>query len=49
MNFDFNEDQLLIKNDARRFLSDRCSMDMVREYLDGKDEEVNPLGQEIME
>lgn len=49
MNFDFNEDQLLIKNDARRFLSDRCSMDMVREYLDGNADEVSPLWQEIME
>ena len=49
MNFAFNEDQLLIKNDARRFLSDRCSMDMVRDYQDVKVGEVSPLWQEIIE
>ena len=49
MNFDFDEDQYFIKNDARRFLSDRCSMDMVRTYLDSDATEISPLWQEIVE
>ena len=49
MNFDFDEDQYFIKNDARRFLSDRCSMDMVRTYLDSDATDISPLWQEIVE
>ena len=43
MRFDFDEDQQSIRNDARRFLTDRCAMDAVRDYLDGDQAEVSPL------
>ena len=49
MKFDFNEDQHFIRNDARRFLSDRCPMDKVREHLSGDPYTINPLWQEIRE
>lgn len=49
MNFDFNEDQNFIKNDARRFLTDRCDMEMVRGYLEEDSHQLNPLWQEIVE
>lgn len=49
MNFDFNEDQHFLRNDARRFLVDRCSMDQVRDYLDGDPFGRSPLWREISE
>ena len=49
MNFDFNEDQNFIRNDARKFLSERCSMEMVREYLDSGSIEPSPLWSEMIE
>ena len=49
MRFDFDEDQKSIRNDARRFLTDRCAADAVRDYLDGDQAEVSPLWHEISE
>ena len=47
MKFDFNEDQEFIRNDARRFLVDRCSMEAVRDHLTGDPYTISPLWEEI--
>ena len=47
MKFDFNEDQEFIRNDARRFLVDRCSMETVRDHLTGDPYTISPLWEEI--
>ncbi|MEL0307360.1 MAG: acyl-CoA dehydrogenase family protein, partial [Halieaceae bacterium] len=49
MRFDFDEDQQAIRNDARRFLTERCAMDSVRDYLAGDQAEVSPLWHEMSE
>ena len=49
MKFDFNEDQQFIRNDARRFLADRCPMDEVRQHLTSDPAVISPLWQEICE
>ncbi|MEM8563737.1 MAG: acyl-CoA dehydrogenase family protein [Pseudomonadota bacterium] len=49
MKFDFSEDQYFVKNDARRFLNDRCSMEAVRQYLDSDPYLLHPLWQELSE
>ena len=49
MRFDFDEDQQAIRNDARRFLTERCAMDSVRDYLEGDQAEVSPLWHEMSE
>ncbi len=36
MNFDFSDDQKLLREQTARFLSERCSVAVVREVLDGK-------------
>ncbi|MGB0342811.1 MAG: acyl-CoA dehydrogenase family protein [Parvibaculales bacterium] len=35
MNFDFSDDQKMLKDQARKFLEDKCSLDAVRKILDG--------------
>ncbi len=35
MNFDFSDDQKLLKEQVRKFLSDKCGLDRVRKVLDG--------------
>lgn len=35
MNFEFSDDQLMLRDQARRFLADKCSLGAVREILDG--------------
>ena len=37
MNFEFSEEQLALRDQARRFLSDKCPPKAVRAILDGKD------------
>ena len=37
MNFDFSDDQKMLKDQARKFLEDKCSLDAVRKILDGAD------------
>ena len=49
MKFDFDEDQQFIRNDARRFLADRCLMEDVRQHLTGDPLVISPLWQEICE
>ena len=49
MKFDFDEDQQFIRNDARRFLVDRCPMEDVRQHLDSDPGVISPLWQEICE
>lgn len=35
MNFDFSDDQKLLKEQVRKFLNDKCGLDRVRKVLDG--------------
>jgi alkylation response protein AidB-like acyl-CoA dehydrogenase len=49
MKFDFDEDQRFIRNDARRFLADRCPMEDVRQHLTSDPSVVSPLWREICE
>jgi hypothetical protein len=37
MNFDFSDDQKLLKDQARKFLSDKCTRKVVRTVLDNTD------------
>lgn len=37
MNFDFSEDQKLLKEQVSRFLADNCPIEIVREVLEGDD------------
>jgi alkylation response protein AidB-like acyl-CoA dehydrogenase len=36
MNFDFSEDQKLLKDQAQKFLEDKCGIDVVRQIMDGE-------------
>ncbi len=49
MKFDFDEDQQFIRNDARRFLADRCPMEDVRQHLSSDPRVISPLWREISE
>jgi alkylation response protein AidB-like acyl-CoA dehydrogenase len=49
MKFDFDEDQRFIRNDARRFLADRCPMEDVRQHLSSDPRVISPLWREICE
>ena len=49
MKFDFDEDQQFIRNDARRFLADRCPMEEVRQHLGSDPSVISPLWREICE
>ena len=35
MNFDFSDDQKMLKDQARKFLDDTCTLDHVRKILEG--------------
>jgi acyl-CoA dehydrogenase len=37
MNFDFSDDQKLLKEQVRKFLADKCTMKVVRRVLDGSE------------
>ena len=37
MNFDFSDDQKMLKDQARKFLEDKCSYDDVRSILESDD------------
>src|SRR5262245_53936928 len=37
MNFDFSDDQKLLKEQVRKFLADKCPMTVVRRVLDGEE------------
>ena len=37
MNFDFSDDQKLLKEQIAKFLADKCPMKVVRRVLDGNE------------
>ena len=49
MNFDFSDDQKLLKDQARKFLTDKCSRQVVRSVLDNsKNQYSKELWQEVV-
>ena len=49
MNFDFSDDQKLLKDQARKFLTDKCSRQVVRSVLDNSENQYSKkLWQEIV-
>lgn len=49
MNFEFSEDQKLIQDQARQFLTEKCPVSQVRKVLDGEDTYDRALWQSIAE
>ena len=49
MNFEFGEDQMLIRDQARGFLTDNCPADVVRRVLEGEELYAEDLWQKIVE
>ncbi|NKB98447.1 MAG: acyl-CoA dehydrogenase [Pseudomonadales bacterium] len=49
MNFEFNDEQNLIKDQANGFLAENCSPEVVRQVLDGDDLYAKDLWQKIVE
>lgn len=49
MNFEFNDEQNLIKDQANGFLAENCSPDVVRQVLEGDDLYAKDLWQKIVE
>ena len=49
MNFDFSDDQKLLKDQARKFLTDKCSRQVVRSVLDNSENQFSKeLWQEVV-
>ena len=49
MNFDFSDDQKLLKDQARKFLTDKCSRQVVRSVLDNSENQYSEkLWQEVV-
>ena len=44
MNFDFSDDQKLLKEQVRKFLTDKCPTKVVRRVLDGNETHANGIG-----
>lgn len=49
MNFEFSDDQKMLRDQARRFLEDRCASAEVRRILDGKEDFHQELWQGVAE
>ncbi len=49
MNFDFSDDQKLVRDQTARFLSERCGTDVVRTVLEGKAAYAEPVWQGLAE
>lgn len=49
MNFDFSEDDQMVRDQTARFLSEQCSTDVVREVLDGKAAYAEPVWRGLAE
>ena len=50
MNFDFSDDQKLLRDQARRFLQDKCDRSLVRSILEDSDQKYSKnLWKEISE
>src|SRR5258708_10067029 len=43
MNFDFSDDQKLLKEQVRKFLADKCPTEVVRRVLDGNETHANEV------
>jgi len=46
MNFDFSDDQKLLQEQARKFLTDKCSRKLVRSVLDNNN---NQYSKDLMD
>ena len=44
MNFDFSDDQKLLKEQVRKFLADKCPTKVVRRVLDGPEPYAEEIG-----
>src|SRR5215813_10210716 len=49
MNFDFSDDQKLLKEQVRRFLADKCPMKVVRRVLDGNETHADEVWKGLIE
>ncbi|UYN93884.1 MAG: acyl-CoA/acyl-ACP dehydrogenase [Enhydrobacter sp.] len=49
MNFDFSDDQKLLKEQVRKFLSDKCPMKVVRRVLDGPETHADEVWKGLVE
>jgi alkylation response protein AidB-like acyl-CoA dehydrogenase len=49
MNFDFSDDQKLLKEQVRKFLADKCSMKVVRRVLDGNETHADEVWKGLVE
>jgi alkylation response protein AidB-like acyl-CoA dehydrogenase len=49
MNFDFSDDQKLLKEQLRKFLADKCSMKVVRRVLDGDETHADEVWKGLVE
>src|ERR1700757_2351703 len=49
MNFEFSDEAVLLRDQAREFLRDKCASSVVRKVLDGKESYALPLWREIAE
>ena len=48
MNFDFSDDQKLLKEQVRKFLADKCPMKVVRRVLDGNETHADEVWQGLV-
>src|ERR1700751_2204384 len=49
MNFDFSDDQKLLKEQVRKFLADKCPMKVVGRVLDGNETHADEVWQGLVE
>src|SRR5215469_10089956 len=49
MNFDFSDDQKLLKEQVRKFLADKCPMKVVRRVLDGNETHAEEVWKGLVE
>src|SRR5262249_49624234 len=49
MNFDFSDDQKLLKEQVRKFLTDKCPMKVVRRGLDGNETHADEVWKGLVE
>src|ERR1700730_11111796 len=49
MNFDFSDDQKLLKEQVRKFLADKCPMKVVRRVLDGNESHADEVWKGLVE
>ena len=49
MNFDFSDDQKLLKEQVRKFLTDKCPTKVVRRVLDGNETHAEEVWKGLVE